>query len=345
MGSWNHTCAISNLHITSGQDVTVFLLVRKHISHEDTTGTAVYNNVIPLPFYGKYDDYGGVEDCHGFGIPIIMDSLKSRLYKFGKGANQYHEIEVTPENLSIEMLFEADHEGRLGIHDPAHFRQTEYSIAALQEQSREQQLSDSEQFELDRLMSVITKEETFRKVSHVVIHNDIMKAILENWYVDSYVGDNRGTSGFGNAYIRTYFKDIIGDIDKYIASVKSLVPADLEFFSFRRASDLSFNHAEKFMPKSYGYGAPWALVDVSDIVDQYINDSQWDELKQFMTEVLTAVWVDMFMRYTRKSWIVPNGTGSQANYTHGYEVLSQAVSDIIANEKAEYEADMLEGNE
>jgi len=30
MGSWNHTCAVSNLHIHAGQDVVVFLLLKKH---------------------------------------------------------------------------------------------------------------------------------------------------------------------------------------------------------------------------------------------------------------------------------------------------------------------------
>ena len=89
MGSWNHTCAISNLHITAGQDVAVFLLLKKHNTGDSSFcyGNALYD-VMPLPFYGKYDDYGGVDECHGFGLPIILEEMKSRLYKFGQGANE-----------------------------------------------------------------------------------------------------------------------------------------------------------------------------------------------------------------------------------------------------------------
>ena len=63
MGSWNATCAVSNLHITAGQDVVVFMLLKNNREKTFCYGNALYD-VCPVAFYGKYNDYGAVEHCH-----------------------------------------------------------------------------------------------------------------------------------------------------------------------------------------------------------------------------------------------------------------------------------------
>ena len=114
MGCWNGTCAISNLYIEGGQDVVVFRLLKNNETLSFCYTNALYD-VSPIPFYGIYDYYGGVESCHGAGLPVVLDAIKERLYKFGTGANQYHDIPVNKENFDIDMLFSANLEDRLGI--------------------------------------------------------------------------------------------------------------------------------------------------------------------------------------------------------------------------------------
>lgn len=56
MGSWSVACGISNIAITSGQDC-VILPLKEHSGHETREWQAA-----TLPIFGKYNDYGGMED-------------------------------------------------------------------------------------------------------------------------------------------------------------------------------------------------------------------------------------------------------------------------------------------
>lgn len=362
MGSWNHTCVISNLHIHSGQDVVVFLLLKNNNSDDGSFcyGNALYD-VMPLPFYGKYDDYGGVEECHGFGLPIILEELKGRLYKFGQGPNDYHDCEVTPENLTVEKLFEADHENRLGIQDHSRWDHDDYSIEKLEELRLEKGLTDSQQFELDRLAAKIKKVDTYRQVTHVVVHGDIFKAITEKWYIEDYVGDGKGTVGYDNNYNHIYFKDLIGCIPAYIDKKRAVVEeydrmlaeeaAIHDGASAAQGRQLhrllaqadredwnSPNLAARWLNyfKSSGSSNVWDFINVDEHISGYVEKKDWDGLSKFAYELLTAAWVNSFMSYTRKIWVKQTGQGSQNSEPLGYQVLAQATLDILEVERREY---------
>lgn len=358
MGSWNHTCAVSNLHVTAGQEVTVFLLLKKHDTNVESFcyGNALYD-VVPLPFYGKYDDYGGVEDCHGFALPIILEELKARLYKFGQGPNEYHDCEVTKDNLTVEKLFEADHEGRLGIEDRFHYSQDEYDRRELEKKREENGLTDSQQFELNRLMAKIKSVDTFRQVTHVVIHGDIFKAIMEDWYIEDYVGGGKGTTGYGNNYNHIYFKDLIAFIPEYVQKKRD-AREEIERQTAETGADQakqsalarllgtmdreewnSPNLAARWMNyfDSSGAGSVWGLINVKEHVMDFSEAKDWDGLAKFTQEALTAAWVNSFMSYTRKIWTPQTGSGSQNSEPNGYLVLANAVKKVLKAERAEME--------
>jgi len=360
MGSWNHTCAISNLHVTGGQDVFVFLLLKNQNSDNSSFcyGNALYD-VVPLPFYGEYDEYGGVVDCHGFGLPIIIDHLKAKLYKFGQGPNSSHDCEVNAETFDVDKLFEADHENRLGIQDPSRWNSDDYQIGQLEKIRDEKGLTDSQQFELDRLAAKIRKVDTFRQVTHVVVHGDVAKAILEKWYIEDYVGDGKGTTGYGNNYNHIYFKDLIGFIPAYIQAKKDGKER------LQRESAEAGNDPEKRMAlyrlltkydrgdwndpnlaarwlnyfDSSGSGNVWDLIPVKECISEYVEADQWEDLASFVKEVLTAAWINSFMSHTRKIWVKQSGQGSQISEPLGYRVLAEAVVGILDAEKAEYGED------
>ena len=335
----------------------VFLLLK---NHNTTGGSFCYGNalydVVPLPFYGNYDDYGGVEECHGFGLPIILEHLKQRLYKFGQGPNDCHDCEVTPENFDVEKLFEADHEGRLGIDDPVLWNSDEYDLRELEKMRNEGGLTDSQQFELDRLAAKIKKQDSFRQVTHVVVHGDVAKAIMEKWYIEDYVGDGKGTTGYGNNYNRIYFKDLIGFIPAYIQKKKDAKAQYMKeaaeasddpvkrmklyriLSKYDREEWNSPNLAARWMGyfDSSGSSNVWGLINVKECINEYQDADDWEGMAAFTKEVLTAAWINSFMSYTRKIWVKQSGQGSQNSEPLGYKVLAQATLDILEAERREY---------
>ena len=351
MGSWNGTCMISNLHITAGTDVAVFILAKNHRNKSFCYGNAMYE-VLPLPFYGKYDDYGSVDDCTGFGLNLVVETIRERLYKFGQGPNSCHDCEVNKENFDIDKLFEADHEDRLGIEDPDNWNSDEYEQRELERLRQEfGGLTDSQQFELDRLANKIKKVDTFRQLTHVIIHGDVFRAIMDKWYIDDYVGGGQGTSGYGNNYNRIYFADLVASIPEYIRRMKAhygdldtLKNSGSRMYARMYMDIFEWNDpclAGRWMNlfKSRGESNPFTLIEVREHENAYSSAGNWDDLAAFAKEVLTAAWVNNYMSTTRKHWTQTTGKGGQTQDSLGYEILADAMKSILAEENKRYGED------
>ena len=352
MGCWNGTCAISNLHVTAGQDVAVFMLAKQKNSDNSFCYSNALYDVCPVPFYGKYNDYGGVEECHGFGLDIVVEAIREQLYEFGQGPNEYHDIEVNKATFDIEQLFEADHEGRLGIEDNRNWSSEEYDLRELErKRDSDDGLTASQRFELDRLANKIKKVDAFRQVTHVIIHGDIFRAIMNEWYIEEFVGEGKGTHGYDNNYTQTYFKDIVDSIPEYVRRVREYEKGSIGgngafMAAWGRRSIFEWNDpclAGRWMRTfiNGGESSPWGIIDVNDYINEKIldsiDDSKWEVLASFAKEVLTAAWVNSFMSYTRKLWSKQSGSGSQNSDPDGYIVLSKAVLGVLATERAEQE--------
>jgi hypothetical protein len=249
MGSWNGTCVISNLHIHARQDVVVFLLAKNQSEQTFCYSNALYEPCL-IPFYGEYDDYGAVENCQGPGLPIILEEMRRQLYEFGQGPNSAHDCVVRRNNFNIELLFEADHEDRLGIEQFDSWNQDEYDIRRLEEMQNEEVLTNDQKFELDRLFSKLKKKDNFRRVTHVTIHREVFNDIIENFYIRDYVGEGKGNQGYNNSYRTVYFKDIVKDIPAYIASLKE------EEEKFKASDDPGFRIFRKYGSNHYDRDDP-----------------------------------------------------------------------------------------
>jgi hypothetical protein len=87
MGCWNKTCAISQLPIQYGSaTVRFFILQAKAYSgvREVETMPSYANGMwelLPVPFYGRYNDYGGQEDDSGqeFKYKFLADLYASKI--------------------------------------------------------------------------------------------------------------------------------------------------------------------------------------------------------------------------------------------------------------------------
>jgi len=350
MGSWHGTCAVSNLHVTAGQKVAIFMLLENKNKKSFCYGNAMYD-VCPIPFYGKYNDYGGVENRHGFGLNLVVEAIRDQLYEFGDGPNSSHDLAVNRDNFNIDMLFEADHEDRLGIQDTHYWNDDDYDLRELEKQRTDDGLTISQQFELDRLANKIKQIDTFRRVTHVIIHGDVFDDIMTKWYIEEYVGDGKGNKGYENNYVHLYFKDIVDSIPNYIAGRKKQAedaknePDGHKKWLIRMAhKENVFNNpnlATQWLNRVCGLGGSpgdaFGLIDVDEYIKEYIENEDWERLAPFVTEALTGAWVNCFMSYTRKAWAQTSGQGSQNSEQIGYRVLTQSMTRILDAEQAELE--------
>lgn len=350
MGSFNGTCAVSNLHITGNTDVAVFMLLENKEKKSFCYSNALYD-LCPIPFYGKYNDYGAVKDCYGDGLPLVIDAIRAQLYEFGQGPNSSHDCEVNKENFDLELMFEADHEGRLGIQS---FLNTwsgdSYDLGELNKKRDESTLTSGQQFELDRLAAKIMKVDTFRAVTHVIIHRDVFKSILDEYCIEQYMGNDMGTSGYMNSYRVIYFKDILNDIPGFIEAEK-LIALD------RESPDPEVRWKATYGGRADAYNDPnlvvryigncesskFGLIDVKETISDYTNAKDWDNLATFVKLALTGIWVDKFMDQIHKLWSKQK-LGDQSREAEGLSLLIKTVSTILAEEKAEDEAEYNDEN-
>ncbi len=67
MGCWNKTCGVTQFPIVAGDETVNFILVENEFGSDNRPCYPNGHgwNIIPLPFYGQYDDYGWQDDHDG----------------------------------------------------------------------------------------------------------------------------------------------------------------------------------------------------------------------------------------------------------------------------------------
>lgn len=115
MGCWNASCFLTNLPITYGEDVRVFILHKQENSELRYCYPTASWRPFAFSFKGKYNDYGSIEEENGIMLNFIIDSIKKDLMELELGENRYHDIEVKKEGFDFEKMMEANHEGRLFV--------------------------------------------------------------------------------------------------------------------------------------------------------------------------------------------------------------------------------------
>jgi len=74
MGCWNHTCMLSNLPVKYGEEIATIILTQTREGYANCDSRRDWCPA-PVMYYGKYDDYGGSENCHGAAIPYILNEF------------------------------------------------------------------------------------------------------------------------------------------------------------------------------------------------------------------------------------------------------------------------------
>jgi len=302
MGCWYKTCGLSNLHIRPGEDVYVFALEQARRDTDRCYTTAFWRPLM-LPFYSKYNDYGGGEDSSGPALPYIIEGIQADLIEMEVGKNEYHDIAVKKEGFTDKEFFESVHKHRLKI--------TDYMGG--------EQLID-----------------------FVMLRKDVVDGVLDTWEIEKYVGDGKGTGGWGNCYIYYKFADVLADIPAFLDRIEEDLKS-LEGTTIRTL--LSLRGLEHFADwKGENKVGWWVQFDshrYSNIIrpNQLILDLMVDgnrtEAETILIEHLKACFIDAFYDICRRVWIPAGHEGSQANELSGYRVLINQIEAAITREENE----------
>lgn len=305
MGCWNKTCGLSNLHITAGTPVYVFVLERNK-TYDQCYSTGLFSPLL-LPFESVYDDYGGGEDSSGVALPFVMKGLKDELIEMELGENEYHDIAVKKEGFDDKLFFEACHEDRMQIRGRFDAEPTQ--------------------------------------VYFTMMRKDVVDAILETRKIEEYVGNGKGTHGWGNNYAYVTFADIV-------ASVRPLLEQLLEDMSkteneFIRS--MIFERMHKY--RDQFEAAKWLsgdghrysrIVDIRQVAARALEIGTLEsvnKLQELLVEYLKGVYIDNFMHATRKSWIPGGHEGSQSTSGGALKLLGKVISDVVDKERADWLAE------
>jgi hypothetical protein len=304
MGCWNKTCGLSKLHITAGDEVLVFVLEQNHSDSERCYATAFWGPVL-LPFYSEYNDYGGGENSFGVGLNYILDGLRKNLVEMEVGENECHDIAVKKENFGEEQFFETVHENRLHVRDQAFGGK--------------------------------------RMVDFVMFRKDIVDDILDNYEVEKYVGDGTGTHGWGNAYIKYKFADVVADVPAYLDLVQAYSDEhkDDTFRYFVKLGDVvEWEHPNKVGwyvgDDSYRFSR---IIRPTQIILDLMRNGNRGEAEAVLIDYLKGAFLNMFIETTRNVWTPGAHEGSQCQDEDGYRALISAMTRALDREKAEQDED------
>ena len=315
MGCWNKTCGLSNLHITAGTDVYVFVLEENTDKTDRCYSTAFWRPLL-LPFTSKYNDYGGGEESSGVCFQFIMDSIAKELTEMEVGDNEYHDIAVKKEGFGEEQFFESVHEHRL-------FKKSYYGDKQV--------------------------------IDFVMMRKDIVDYILENRVIEQYVGEGKGTTGYSNSYISYKFEDILKDLPEFMDKIDSvsdqeaasknpdLAEALMELRYARGLDIFGYEHPNKVSKWLSGDGYRYSsIIREQDVLLSLLKDGKRAEAELLVIDLLKGHYIDAYMEATRKNWAPGGHEGSQSQETDEYRLLIKAMTNVLDVEKAEWDAENIE---
>jgi hypothetical protein len=305
MGCWNKTCGLSNLHITAGTPVYVFVL-EKNKSYDHCYSTSLFSPLL-LPFESVYDDYGGGEDSSGPALPIIMGALKRQLVEMEVGENQYHDIAVKRDDFTPEKFFEAVHEDRMFIQYGSEQRPIYFTM-----------------FRKDIMDHILEN----RRIEDYVGDN---KGTIAKW------GDSKD-------YIQYKFEDIAASVRPLLAKMIEDTEGQepyLKAFIMDRVHKYrnDFPAAKWLNGDSYRYSR---IVDIKQYISKAVEIGTLDavnKVEPIVIEHLKAVFLDGFMHAARKTWIPGGHEGSQSSSAGALKLLNAGIQKAIDAERAEWMAE------
>lgn len=327
MGSWNHTCMLSQMHVRDDDDIVELWLVeqdhykpRGQLSHL-TYSTALWKPY-PVVMYGKYTDYGETDAGHDLSNPrnaLLLKLIQRDIIEREIGENEFHDHAVVKADLDFERLHTIDHGGRASTMG---WRQNECAI------------------------------------KHVVIKRSLFDKIINEFTVEEYVRDE--THKWGGYSKQVSFADVtanlvedvqwvLNDLFKDEEPIEGLQPDEIAHMRAVRRMLMYDGVASKYWNNEEAPAFVKYMGDHSGSSEasagsvRYFSDKEFDnltveQLAAHIEEHLKFQWLHYFMDSTRKMWCPQTGQGSQSQDLAGYQLLADFYTEDVAAQKAEQAA-------
>lgn len=307
MGCWHETCGISNLPIKGGDEVVIFVLTNNYSSIEMIDESVSLYSVLPIPFYGIYNEYGGADNCYGNELNLVMDSLKKSLVEIDEGTNKYHEIDVKRDNFSVDKFFEACAEHRMKVE------------------------TNCVEFSVDRVM----------------IRKDVFDHILDNYQFKEWISERHDYMNYKFSdiisdlpeFVRRAKVKIMSEMDDLgcISSSYRYITPFRGLFTKNAILEPEMNLADIWMKRMDSYEFTSPIFNPTESSIDLLQNKSEDEVITFLTEYVKCLVIDSFLRETRKMWIPQAGKGSQNDEHAPYRVLISAMNKVLDTEQAKWD--------
>ena len=302
MGSWDETCALSNLPIMPGEEV-YWLILSRNVYHKFDKSGCYHNDfffVRSIPLLGVYDDYGEIEIAEG--EEIICDSIirqykqdvVSWLYEHhkkddGKSRQEFLGIpEVRPDNISISNLQNWFHEGMVYVNWNV-FDKDEHAIRGV-------------------------------PTTKVMVRKDVWDSLLA-CDTPGFLGEKIDISFYGEK------------VNKIISELEDR-EGPLDFADKFIIEDI----LDQIIEKKYFRNSPNKACMA--LFDKYLNkEISREQLEKVLHRVKELATIENVMASTRRAWMPTVGAGSQeTNFNLHAEVHSKIV-DIAREVERKLEED------
>lgn len=313
MGSWNHTCMISRMPVHAGEEVVSIFLAQRPPEMTESHRCYVHALYDPLPFliYGEYSDYGSVENFTGPQDDIVVNWFKNNVMEMEQGDNQYHDVPVKRPTLTMDELYEIDHEGRLFI-----------------------------EFDTYRHKGVK------RQIDHIVIKKRLFDRIIEDTILDSYQ-----STGYHHYKFKDLMWNIDGAIqwlkaywtppyDENDETIPSKLRLALMMASARGNETDKLIHAtyrNTDIPPQCAWLRKREWHGLCDPFVEEFKKADFEQAKVLLIERLKFSWLEAWLSYARHWWNVPGNVGGQDDHHEYHEMLAKFMLEETRKSSGEYD--------
>lgn len=315
MGCWNQTCGLTQIHILAGEKVMVFPLVKSEA--DSLCYSTPFWTPFPVPFSSEYDDYGAGENSTGLGLDMVIEFLRGKLVELEVGKNKFHDIAVKRDCFDEQLFWNAIHEQRLAINT--------YN-------------GDKE-------------------VRMVMIKQSIIDYLIEHNEFSLYEGYDAN----GSKYTKYKFADIVASLDGLLDElfVKETNLPDgiseelrakferlMSYKMLEQAAEAAVNKDEhnwagrwlQFSGSHLSYGS-FSSHLIESRLTELVEANDREGARELLIQHLVMRFVDSFIMSVRKFWSPQAGAGSQNASQDGYRLLAKAMTHVLDEEKARWDAE------
>ena len=324
MGSWNETCALTNLPIMDGDEV-VFFLIEEALTSEKHVYVYSTDEWAPrgIHLYAKYVDYGKYEISQSLLASMTLESFQDQLHEMEQGENPYHDREVKLKDLSWELIQQAIYDNRLYVKKWANLEH----------------------------VGIPSRNP---KVSRVAVLREVFDRIIENptdAFTSTYKTAYNVMSPEQSAeeYINAVKKFLTEYREKFVmVSDKPIAKKDKEIIELTALMSLDSHGRLELSNGNVLYGlagtvgesyyVSWSTRRIMSEVHEMISkDTDPVAVKEILTELAKFNIFARFVDLTRHRWSPTCGAGSQAENYEEHMKLAEITKSICEKKIKEYE--------